>query len=340
MAGEAEERPGIGPWLARHARTRTRAATRTEILAVALLTVALVGPPLRLVVMGGDSSLEEIVISYAPLAAALVFGYLSHRETLHSAVVGARVVRGIAKGQLYLCYQPKIDLATGELEAVEALVRWRHPRRGLLMPGDWIGDVERSPFSTPFNLWVLDRSLEQAQQWQNAGVALRIAVNLSPRCLDDPQLPAEIDRLLAKWQMGPESIELEVTERALENGEGGRAVNHLSGVGINLVLDDFGIGYSSLQRLVRLPLDGVKIDRSFVTGMGGNPRQAEVVRWAAELAKGLGLTLAAEGVETRESWLMLRSLGVDSAQGFLFAKPLTAAELEDWRDDRPTLVEA
>ena len=339
MAGEASERLRTAPWLARHLWGRIRGGTSTEFLAVALLAVALSGPPLRLLLVRGDAPLAEVVISFAPLLAALVFGYLSFRADVHATVLGWRVLRGIRRGQLFLCYQPKIRISNGDLEAVEALVRWVHPRRGMLMPGAWIGAVERSPFSTPFNLWVLDRALEQAASWKERGAGVKIAVNLSPHCLEDPLVPAEIDRLLAKWDLDADAIELEVTERALEAGRGTDAAKHLAGVGIQLVLDDFGIGYSSLQRLVRLPVDGVKIDRSFVAGLGGdNTRQAEVVRWAAYLARGLGLTLAAEGVETRESWLMLRALGVGSAQGFLIAQPLTADELDAWRDGAPAPV--
>jgi EAL domain-containing protein (putative c-di-GMP-specific phosphodiesterase class I) len=256
---------------------------------------------------------------------------------LRSLIVGAQALRAAKRGEMFLAYQPKVNMATGRLDAVEALVRWRHPRHGLLPPDGWIGDVEISPFSTAFNLWVIDAAMKQANAWREEDRPVRVAVNLSPQCLDDPRLPGELHRLLRKWDLDSEAIELEVTERALETS-GADAIELLAGVGIQLVLDDFGIGYSSLQRLVKLPLDGVKIDRSFVTGMVDNPRSTEVVRWAAELARGLGLTLAAEGVETRESWLALRALGVGSAQGYLIARPLSPEELNVWRREAPALV--
>jgi EAL domain-containing protein (putative c-di-GMP-specific phosphodiesterase class I) len=198
-------------------------------------------------------------------------------------------------------------------------------------PADWVELVESSPFVTYFNLWVLDQAIQQAGRWRAAGRPVRVAVNLSPGCLDDAQLPEKIERLLERHVVPADAIELEVTERALERGDAPEVADRLVALGMRVVLDDFGIGYSSLSRLVNLPVNGVKIDRSFVLDMGKNPRSDAIVSWAAGLARGLGLSLSAEGVETDAAMTRLRTLGVSTAQGFLVARPLTADQLDAWR---------
>ncbi len=311
---------------------RVRRADSVERIALGLLLAVLLVPFTR-ESLGWPPWLDQFYLTAGP-ALVIALGLAVTRQlTVRPTVTGWRVRRAIKRGELFLCYQPKLTLDSGELEGVEALVRWRHPRFGLLPPTDWIELVELSPFVNGFNLWVLDQAIEQAAAWRATEAPMRVAVNLSPSCLDDKHLPDRITQLLAKHGVPADAIELEVTERALERGDAPEVAGQLLDMGMRLVLDDFGIGYSSLSRLMNLRVDGVKIDRSFVQDMASNPRSEAVVSWAARLARGLGLSLAAEGVETTAVLAQLRMLGVGSAQGYLVAKPLTPDQLDAWRSN-------
>jgi EAL domain-containing protein (putative c-di-GMP-specific phosphodiesterase class I) len=306
---------------------RVRRADRVERLAVILLIAVLIAPFSRFVNGGWPSWLDQLFLTAGPVFVIALGLAVTRQLTVRPAVMGFRVRRAIRRGELFLCYQPKLVLESGELEGVEALVRWRHPRFGMVPPSDWIEMVERSPFVNSFNYWVLDQAIAQAAVWRAAGQPVRVAINVSPGCLDDHQLPDKIRCLLELHDVPADAIELEVTERALERGEAPEVADRLLELGTRVVLDDFGIGYSSLSRLVNLPVDGVKIDRSFVLDMEANPRSDAIVRWAAGLASNLGLSLSAEGVETDAAMSRLRSLGVSTAQGFLVARPLTPDQL-------------
>jgi EAL domain-containing protein (putative c-di-GMP-specific phosphodiesterase class I) len=311
---------------------RVRKTDRVERGALMLL-IAVLAMPLTRVFVSWPTWLDQLSLTAGPIVIIALGLAVTRQFTVRPAIMGVRVRRALARGELFLCYQPKLVVESGELEGVEALIRWHHPRFGMLPPSDWIELVERSPFMDSFNHWVLDHAIEQAGAWRAAGTPLRVAVNLSPGCLDDWQLPGRIAAMLERHQVPAAAIELEVTERALERGDAPEVAEQLLALGVRVVLDDFGIGYSSLSRLVNLRFDGVKIDRSFVQDMGVNPRSDAIVSWAAGLARGLGLSLAAEGVETPAALRRLRTLGVASAQGFLVARPLTVDQLDAWRSN-------
>jgi diguanylate cyclase len=244
--------------------------------------------------------------------------------------------RALRRGQVFLEYQPIVSLTTGEPVAAEALLRWRHPRRGLLAPASFVPLVERSGCGERLDSFVLEAAAEQARVLRDAGMYVPIAVNLRPEAFQDPSLPTRVVQLRRRWRLEPLALQIELTERALEDGDRPRRViNELADWGVPVALDDFGVGYSSLKRLALLPLDTLKIDRSFVEQIADSPeprgscerRARVVVKAAAELGHALGLRVTAEGVETVEAWRLLRALGVDAAQGFLISRPVPPEEL-------------
>jgi diguanylate cyclase (GGDEF)-like protein len=223
-------------------------------------------------------------------------------------------------GQISLVVQPVIELATGDAIGVEALVRWRHPRRGLLNPAEFIGIVEHSELVGAFTRYVIDKALQISSGWATQGLRLPIAVNLSARSLLDDQLPAMVASLLEAHQVPPSRLVLEITETAMisELAVIDEVVAGLREAGIQVSVDDFGTGFSSLKFLTRVPVDEVKIDRTFVAQMGHSPEAAAIVRTTVDLARELGLRVIAEGVETAEQRDALIALGASHAQGFLF----------------------
>jgi EAL domain-containing protein (putative c-di-GMP-specific phosphodiesterase class I) len=251
-------------------------------------------------------------------------------------MMALRFAHAVRRGQVFLEYQPIVSLTTGEPLAAEALLRWRHPRRGLIAPASFVPLVERSGYGARLDSFVLEAAAQQARALREAGMYVPIAVNLSPGAFQDPSLPARLEELSRRWRLTPSDLQIELTERALGDGDGPtRVIRELADRGIPTALDDFGIGYSSLRRLALLPLDTVKIDRSLVEQVSDSPgplgdcdrRARVVVRAAAELGHALGLRVTAEGVETIEAWHLLRDLGVDAAQGFLVSRPVGAGEL-------------
>jgi diguanylate cyclase (GGDEF)-like protein len=237
-------------------------------------------------------------------------------------------------GELVLHYQPKANLKTGAVEGAEALVRWRHPTRGIVPPGDFIPLAEQTGLIHPLTAWVLDTALEQTRRWLDAGVAIDIAVNLSVRNLLDPELPAAIAALLRKWEVPPARLELEITESTIVTDQI-RAIDvltRLKQMGVGLAIDDFGTGYSSLAYLRDLPVRELKIDRMFVNNMNVDASDAFIVRSTIDLGRNLGLQVVAEGVETEATWAQLERLGCDFAQGFYLGRPMPAEEFASWID--------
>jgi diguanylate cyclase (GGDEF)-like protein len=248
----------------------------------------------------------------------------------------AQVRPAIENHEFELHYQPKVRVSDGKVEGVEALVRWRHPERGLVMPDDFIPMVERTVLLKPLTLYVINEGLRQSHHWERQGLPLEVAVNLSPRSLLDPQLPDHVARLLGRWDVAPSRLTLELTESFLmaDSGRSVGVLGRLSGVGIRLSIDDFGTGYSSLSHLKRLPLQEIKVDRSFVEHMLRDPNDAMIVAATVELGRNLGLRVVAEGVEDRETLAELQRVGCDLAQGFQLARPLTATQLTRWLEER------
>ncbi|MET7708150.1 bifunctional diguanylate cyclase/phosphodiesterase [Micromonospora sp. NPDC005413] len=231
--------------------------------------------------------------------------------------------------QLVLALQPAVDLATGAPTGVEALIRWRHPRRGWLNPADFIRPVENSEQLGTFTRYVLDKALGVAASWARDGLDVPISVNLSARSLLDPRLPAEIADALRRHQVPPHRLVLEITETVVmsELEVIDEVLATLRSMGVQLAVDDFGTGFSSLTFLTRIAVDELKVDRSFVVRMADSPEAAAIVRTTVGLAHELGLRVVAEGVETAEQRMALAELGCTSAQGYHFFKPMPADKI-------------
>jgi diguanylate cyclase (GGDEF)-like protein len=240
--------------------------------------------------------------------------------------------RAIDYGELELHYQPKAELKNGRVTGVEALVRWSHPVRGLVRPDEFIPLAERTGVIVPLTSFVLNEAVRQARTWQLEGLNLCVGVNLSTRNLLDVHLPDRVGELLARWEVPPSLLELEITESTIleDPTRAMQVLCRLSGMGIQLAIDDFGTGYSSLAYLKRLPVHTLKIDKSFVQGMRNDDNDAVIVRSTIDLGRNLGLRVVAEGVETLETWRRLLVLGCDVAQGYYLSRPAPAAELAGW----------
>jgi diguanylate cyclase (GGDEF)-like protein len=240
--------------------------------------------------------------------------------------------RAVDEGELVLYYQPQLDLRTGAITSVEALVRWLHPKRGLVGPDEFIPLAERTGLIKRLTRTVLTEAIRQARAWELAGLRVPIAVNLSMRNIHDPQLPQTIAQLLQRWDARPELLRLEMTETVLASDpeRALQTMDSLRAMGVHIALDDFGIGYSSLAYLNRLPLDEIKIDRSFVVGMIDDEASATIVRATVELGHGLGYAVVAEGVENVETRQRLTAIGCDAIQGFLIAHPMPADQAAEW----------
>lgn len=239
--------------------------------------------------------------------------------------------RALEKNEFALHYQPKVDVATGNLLAMEALVRWNSPERGLVPPNDFIGVSEEIGLIIPLGAWVLREACRQNRAWQDAGLPpMRVAVNLSAYQFRQKDLPEFVGAVLEECGLPAHWLELEVTESVVMHNpvEAKRILQALHEMGIHISVDDFGTGYSSLSYLKQFRLDTLKIDRSFVSDISSNPDDAAIVRSVIALAHSLRLKVIAEGVETDEQLAFLRELGCDEYQGYLRSKPLPAAQFE------------
>jgi len=235
-------------------------------------------------------------------------------------------------GQIELHYQPKVALATKQVIGVEALVRWNHPEFGRLDPDEWVSIVETTGLVDALTGFVMDRALERCRRWLDDGLLMAVAVNLSVRNLDDIDFPRHVEQALAKHRVPPELLTFELTESAvMQDPERALPVlRELHELGVGLAVDDFGTGYSSLAYLRRLPVDEVKIDKSFVLGMGSDLSDLAVVRAIVDLGHSLSLTVVAEGVEEDAVRDQLAEMGCDIAQGYLFSRPLGERRFEAW----------
>ncbi|MDQ3871569.1 MAG: EAL domain-containing protein [Chloroflexota bacterium] len=237
--------------------------------------------------------------------------------------------RAIEGQELVLFYQPKASLATGRIIGAEALVRWQHPRRGFIAPDEFIPIAEHTGLIQPMTLYLLEAAIRQCGDWRASGFEVAVAVNLSVRSLLQPSLADDIARMLLTHRVSASALELEITESTIiaDPAATEAVLNRLASLGIEIAIDDFGTGYSSLAYLKRLPVDELKIDKSFVLGMASDENDAVIVRSMVELGRSLGLRVVAEGVETRQLWDQLRALGCDVAQGFYLGRPMTAEQL-------------
>ena len=249
--------------------------------------------------------------------------------------------QAVEKQQLVLFYQPKIDLSSGQLTGVEALLRWRHPELGMVSPVDFIPLAEETGLIVPIGEWVLRTACEQAQSWQRSGLPpFRVAVNISGRQFRQADFVDMVEGVLAQTGLDPQWLELEITESVvMENVEETiLTLTALKARGMHLAIDDFGTGYSSLSYLKRFPITSLKIDRSFINEVGTDPNDAAIASSVIALAQAMSLEVVAEGIETEEQLRFLVARGCTEGQGYLFSRPVPPAELElflaGWTNER------
>lgn len=275
------------------------------------------------------------IVMYVAKRSAGSFAFYDARyevaQRRHLSLLG-ELRRAVESAELRAYYQPKIELASGRVGGVEALVRWRHPTRGLVPPDEFMPYAEQTGFIRVITRWMLAVTLRQCGRWAADGIPLQVAVNISARDLMSRDLPQLVNDLLNNHRVPPELVCLEITESSfMEDPEHALAtLRALHGLGVRLAIDDFGTGFSSLAYLKRLPVDELKIDRAFVMGMADDRDDRMIVRSTIELAHNLGLKVVAEGVETDACLDELRALGCDLAQGYLFSGPLRRSKLETW----------
>lgn len=260
-----------------------------------------------------------------------IFHQTMHLQSLTRMQLEHDLSRAVWQNELRVCYQPIISLADGSLQAFEALVRWQHPTLGLLSPDQFIAIAEDSGLIIPIGAWILREACEQIHQWRSqTKLPLSMHVNLSARQLDQLDLLDSIRAILAETQLDPGGLKLEITETMVFNNVEYAAsmLRQIKGLGIQLSMDDFGTGYASLSYLHQLPIDNLKIDRSFVETIDTSGTESEIIQAVVQLAHSLNIDVVAEGVETVEQANRLNTLGCEYAQGFLFAKPMEPADVE------------
>ena len=240
--------------------------------------------------------------------------------------------------QLVLYYQPKVNMQTGRVSGVEVLVRWRHPLHGLMYPNEFIPLAEQSGLIKQLTLWVLNQAVAQGREWEQSGIDVSMAINLSVHNLHDNTFPEEVAAILQGFsRMQVNRLRFEITETAMmvDPARALEILNALGAMGIRLSIDDFGTGYSSLAYLKQLPVAELKIDKSFITSMGDSDNDAVIVRSTIELAHNIGLRVVAEGVEDKRTYEMLAALSCDSVQGYFISRPMPPEEFTRWLQQPP-----
>ncbi len=237
--------------------------------------------------------------------------------------------------EFVMYYQPRVNLHTDQISGMEALVRWRHPEKDIVLPDTFIPLMEQSGLIKSLTPWVLNAALQACHDWHNEGFNASVSVNLSTRDLQDPYLVDSLSDLLVACDVVPNWLELEITESTVMI-DPSRALEILTAIaemGVKLSIDDFGTGYSSLGYLKKLPVSAIKIDQSFIAGMAQDESDAAIVRTSIDLAHNMGLKVVAEGVENADALSLLRTLGCDAAQGIFITEPLPLAKLKRWLVD-------
>jgi diguanylate cyclase (GGDEF)-like protein len=262
-------------------------------------------------------------------------GHEQHRPT--HLVLTDELRTAIDYGELLLTYLPKVELKTGITVGVEALVYWDHPQHGFMPPQQFIPLAEQSGLIKPLSLWVLNEALRQCGAWLRAGLDLRVAVNLSARNLHDPQIADTVERALQSNEVPADRLELEIAEGAVmaDPIRALKVIGRLHDLGVQVIIDDFGTAYSSLVHLAQLPIDQIKIDRSFVASMTINREDALIARTVIDLGHNFSLSVVAEGVETQDAWEALQQLGCDLAQGYFVGTPLPSQQVIEWSRAAP-----
>lgn len=259
------------------------------------------------------------------------------QHSLHQLTLLGELRLAIEKEELVFFYQPKVNFISGRIIGLEALLRWEHPQHGFIPPDDFIPLLEGTALIKPLTMWTLRAAFSQCSSLNDMGIRLDMAVNLSARMLQDQQIPDTVVMLLEGFHLQPGQIIIEVTESAImaDPEKTWNTIKRLDLIGVKLCIDDFGTGYSSMSYLQKLPVDELKIDKSFVLHMDKNPNDAAIARSMIELGHNLGLKVVAEGVENQQLWDMLGSSGCDVAQGYYMSKPVPITKLIDWLKDSP-----
>jgi len=261
-----------------------------------------------------------------------IFDRHIHEEAMDLLRLETDLRRACEQDQFSVLYQPIVSLDTGGLDGFEALLRWNHPDRGLLAPAEFLNVAEEAGLMGRIDRWVIETSCREACRWERReGAPLTISINLAPRSFSDPSFIPRVDRILARTGVDPRRVKIEITEDVLSGEEGPvlDVLHELKARDIHLYVDDFGTGYSALSRLQRLPVDMLKIDRSFISDLERNPENREIVRTIVSLARGLELDVIAEGVETATQVEILRDLGCPHGQGYWFSVPLSVARTRE-----------
>jgi diguanylate cyclase (GGDEF)-like protein len=273
-------------------------------------------------------------------------GYQFHAADMHERALAMLLTeqdlrQALGKNEFFLHYQPQLDLRSGKLVGMEALIRWQHPKRGLVSPAQFIPIAEERDLIVPIGEWVLREACRQNKAWQNAGLpALPVAVNLSALQLQEKNLPREVASVLKDTGLAPEHLELELTESAMmRDADKSIATMHaLKNVGVRLSMDDFGTGYSNMSQLKRLPLDKLKIDQSFVRGLPGDPYDLAISTAIIGMGKALNLSVIAEGVETIDQLDALKEIDCTAIQGYFLSRPLAAHAYESFCTERMAMA--
>lgn len=291
-----------------------------------------------------DASSADELIRCADIALNCAKESHKHLVSYHEALNKYSVQRlnlmsqlrmAIDQNQLQLFYQPKLNLASQKIEDVECLVRWIHPEHGFISPDDFIPLAEQTGAIRDLTDWVIQTALKQAVEWQNQGIVFRFAINISALDLVDLKLPSMVSELLSECKLDTDSLTFEITESAVmaDPEQAIRALDMLHRMNIKLSIDDFGTGYSSMAQLKQMPVDELKIDKSFVLDMATNEDDQKIVKSTVDLAHNLGLSVVAEGVENKESLQLLKDYGVEYAQGYFIVKPIPAADMPSWLEE-------
>ncbi|MDD5364216.1 MAG: EAL domain-containing protein [Gallionellaceae bacterium] len=270
-------------------------------------------------------------------------GYCLYTRELDNSITGRLDIqtglrRALQRGEFEVHYQPQVDIASGQIVGMEALVRWRHPEKGMIQPADFIAIAEDSGLIGPISDWVLQVVCQQAHIWQQMALPpITLAVNLSARQIEHPDFVANFSEILKAYHLDGSRVEIEITESTLMRDIEGCIVKlkQLSDLGVEVSIDDFGTGYSSLSYLQKLPIHTLKIDKSFVNSLTPDLGGASIVNGIAAMAKGMHLNLIAEGVESAEQLAFLKAVGCDAYQGFLFSKPVDSAQATRLLETQP-----
>ena len=330
--------------LVRHDGTTDFAATARQIIAALEAPILFEGQPLDVGTSIGIAHFPEHgqdaqtlvrnadIAMYAAKRNKTGFAtYEQHYDTSqqeHLSLLG-ELRRAVEHNELRLHYQPKVSLHSSHVSAVEALIRWEHPVRGMVPPAQFIPFAEHTGYIKLLTRWVLREAVRQCGAWLREGLTLQVSVNISARDLMNRELPEHVAELLAEYEVTPGLLCLEITESGFmeDPGHAQKVLDRLAELGVKLSIDDYGTGYSSLSYIMKLPVQELKIDRSFISRMATDEEISTIVRSTIDLGHNLGLQVVAEGVEDLAVWNMLRSLGCDDAQGYFMSRPLDARAL-------------